>query len=269
MRYDAGFTDLLQQQASTATVDDCERLYRRLVAQVRTNAPDLMGRPFEVSRIYQHLVPYRTMRAALGMVTNDDYELALCQLLGGARGLLSGEREMQEALRTELDSPNPDLSVYRAYATAMVDFTPEPLRDALLRPLTPERVVSVAGSHPSPAAHTALSARPTVEVDPPAQASLHREAAPAPAAAPVSVAPVTASPSPALSHPDMPATRPAPIKVSHGDACRYCGGGLPDGRSVVFCPGCGHNLTVKHCAACATELEVGWKFCITCGRENQ
>lgn len=268
MRYDAGFTELLQQQTATATVDDCERLYRRLVAQARTNAPELMHRPFEVSRIYQQLVPYRSMRSALGMATNDDYELALCQLLSGARGLLSGEREMQEALRTELDSSNPDLAIYRAYATAMVSFTPEPLRDALLRPLTPERVGSVTGAHPSPVAQSALSTRPTIEVDPPVEAAANP--APAPAPTPLPVAPASAStPSPALPLPDMPATRPAPIKVSHGDACRYCGGGLPDGRSVVFCPGCGHNLTVKHCAACATELEVGWKFCITCGRENQ
>jgi uncharacterized Zn finger protein (UPF0148 family) len=38
---------------------------------------------------------------------------------------------------------------------------------------------------------------------------------------------------------------------------------------VVFCPHCGHNLTVKHCPACKAELEleIGWKYCITCGRE--
>jgi predicted amidophosphoribosyltransferase len=35
---------------------------------------------------------------------------------------------------------------------------------------------------------------------------------------------------------------------------------------VTFCPSCGHNVTVQHCPACATELEVDWKFCITCGR---
>ncbi len=48
--------------------------------------------------------------------------------------------------------------------------------------------------------------------------------------------------------------------------CRYCGGALPGGRRVVFCPHCGQNLTVQRCPACGSELELGWKFCITCGR---
>ena len=51
-----------------------------------------------------------------------------------------------------------------------------------------------------------------------------------------------------------------------GGSCRYCGGTLPDGRRITFCPHCGQNLTVQHCPACNTELEIGWKFCTTCGR---
>ncbi len=266
MRYDASFTELLQQQQGTGVMDDCERLYRRLVHQVRTNAPELLARSFEVSRIYQQLVPYRTMRSTLGMQTNDDYELALCQLLSGSRGLLTGEREMQEALRHELDSPNPDLSVYRAWATASVAFTPEPLRDAMLRP-TPERTDAIEdhGRH-SPVQQMVIAARPTLELLSPEEAA---------AALPEAVTAKAESPAVSALEPlpapqaDMPAIRPAPVKVNLGDSCRYCANSLPEGRSVVFCPGCGHNLTVKHCAACSTELEVGWKFCITCGRENQ
>lgn len=48
--------------------------------------------------------------------------------------------------------------------------------------------------------------------------------------------------------------------------CRYCGNKLPQGRKVVFCPHCGQNLTVMNCGACGAELEVGWKFCVACGR---
>ncbi len=48
--------------------------------------------------------------------------------------------------------------------------------------------------------------------------------------------------------------------------CRYCGNKLPQGRTVVFCPHCGQNLTVMNCGACGAELEVGWKFCVACGR---
>jgi len=48
--------------------------------------------------------------------------------------------------------------------------------------------------------------------------------------------------------------------------CRYCGGALPEGRNISYCPHCGQNLTVVNCPACGTELDVGWKFCTTCGR---
>ena len=41
---------------------------------------------------------------------------------------------------------------------------------------------------------------------------------------------------------------------------------LPRGRAVTFCPYCGQNLTIQRCPACGTELEIDWKFCITCGR---
>jgi predicted amidophosphoribosyltransferase len=56
------------------------------------------------------------------------------------------------------------------------------------------------------------------------------------------------------------------ITVSAGGSCRYCGGALPEGRRITYCPHCGQNLTIQHCPACGTELEIGWKFCTTCGR---
>jgi hypothetical protein len=62
-----------------------------------------------------------------------------------------------------------------------------------------------------------------------------------------------------------PSGRPTPA-IAGGGSCRYCGGSLPDGRQVTFCPHCGQNVTIVQCPACSTELELGWKFCITCGR---
>jgi len=48
--------------------------------------------------------------------------------------------------------------------------------------------------------------------------------------------------------------------------CRYCGGDLPLGRPLHFCPNCGENLQVKNCPACGSEIEAGWKFCVACGK---
>jgi hypothetical protein len=63
----------------------------------------------------------------------------------------------------------------------------------------------------------------------------------------------------------QPTTSSTPRAAGAGN-CRYCSGSLPAGRSITFCPHCGQNLTIQHCPACSTELEVGWKFCTTCGR---
>jgi hypothetical protein len=51
-----------------------------------------------------------------------------------------------------------------------------------------------------------------------------------------------------------------------GGSCRYCTSSLPEGRQITYCPHCGQDLTVQQCQACSTELELGWKFCTTCGR---
>ncbi|MBC8086980.1 MAG: zinc ribbon domain-containing protein [Phycisphaerae bacterium] len=60
--------------------------------------------------------------------------------------------------------------------------------------------------------------------------------------------------------------RTTPDKSIRNCGCRFCGGKLPDARKLTFCPHCGLNLTVRQCPACSTELDVNWRFCITCGR---
>ena len=109
-------------------MDELDRMYRRLVQNIRAGFPDLLTRAFEVSLIYQQIIPYRLNRRELGLDSNDEYELALLRLLSGERGLVTGDDEMQRALRAELESPNPDLSAFRAYATSTVALVPESLR---------------------------------------------------------------------------------------------------------------------------------------------
>jgi len=58
---------------------------------------------------------------------------------------------------------------------------------------------------------------------------------------------------------------PAALKLA-GHCCRYCGGRQPNGRQVTYCPHCGLDLTKRQCAACSTELDAGWRYCVTCGR---
>jgi len=55
------------------------------------------------------------------------------------------------------------------------------------------------------------------------------------------------------------------VTIEAGE-CRYCGGELPLGRTMHYCPRCGQNLQVATCPACGAEVEADWKFCVACGK---
>ena len=70
-----------------------------------------------------------------------------------------------------------------------------------------------------------------------------------------------------------PSQRPTPSMVVAAPpvahhCCRFCDNKLPQGRAITFCPFCGMDLTKRQCPACSTELEVNWKYCVTCGRQE-
>lgn len=229
-------------------MDELDRMFRLLVQNVRASLPDLLTRPFEVSLIYQQIIPYRLNRRELGLGSNDEYELTLLQLLSGARGLLAGDEEMQRALRAELESPNPDLGAYRAYATSTVQLQVDALRSLDSQPRVRSVSPGPAPERPAAAAQAVLAARATEEVAVPASAPRPQRKS-------------TATPK---------ATRATSSAAGNNSAhhhCRYCGGELPDGRDLNFCPHCGQNLTIKQCPACSTELDLSWRYCVTCGRQ--
>ncbi len=109
-------------------MDDLDRLVRRLVQNVRNSHPQYLSQPVEVSELYQTLIPYRHNRAELEIETNQDYEAALCQLLSGERGYTTGDPALQNAMRKELASPNPNTAIFRDYAAARVTLTAEAVR---------------------------------------------------------------------------------------------------------------------------------------------
>ncbi len=241
-------------------MDDLDRLYRRLVQNIRNGFPDYLSRPFEVAEVYQSIVPYRHNRRELGIETNQDYELALCRLIAGERGYVTGDDAMQSTVRQELALANPNTAVFRDFAAARVALAPEPLRQ-----------LSVESA----------AAAPDREPGSGAQRAGMREAHPLPPNPPPP-RPPTPPPPPSLRAPTRPSAPASPSQSIHtpvggvrsgtqstgvtGGACRYCNGDLPEDRRVMFCPHCGQNVTVQHCPACGAELDQSWKFCITCGR---
>lgn len=216
-------------------MDPLDLLFERLVRAARDKRPELLTRPLEVSELIE-LVPYKAVRGEGVLETNDDYAHALTRLLSGERGYVFADDLLQDDLRAELKSPNPDLAAYRAYLTSRVTIAQE-------------------------------SARKAGESMPPA--AVQPSAAVAPAAPPALSEAVT-SPKP-VRPTSAAAARPLDATVettprSSRPGCQYCGGELPEDRQVHFCPHCGQNLLQRRCAACSAELEPGWKFCVACGR---
>lgn len=143
-------------------MDPLDRLYWRLVESLRRERP---GEAWEmtIAEIYQHLVPYRTVRSELGFGELAAYEHALLRLLSGEKEYVSLDLpEVQEELQRELRAPNPILGLYRDYAAVGVRVNP----------------AKTSAPQPAPAV-------PAMRVAPPAPAAPPASAAPATRALPV------------------------------------------------------------------------------------
>lgn len=224
-------------------MDDVERMYRHLVHTIRASFPQYLSQPFEVGELYQTILPYRLHRRELGLETNQDYELALMELLGGARGYLVIDGKMRDVLSAERTAPNPNTAKIRDFASTHVALAPE-----ALYPLDAGTVSRASGGGATISRAAATSAART----PAAQAV---------------VPPSTPMPNASAAATDTTRRVPRPFTVAEdGENCTYCKGALPGGRQISFCPHCGQDLTMVHCPACGSELERGWKFCVICGR---
>ncbi len=211
-------------------MDELDRLFRQVVRALAAKGAAQLAQPVQVADLYQDLVPYRLYRGALRFDTYQDYEMALLRLLSGERGYARLEpTAAQEALALESEATYPDPGVIREFAAARVHVD-------------------------SAAANTVLASD-----DAYAPEALHPPQAPPQAGKGKREAPSPASP----SHSPLPASRSDGV----GEPCPYCDAELPAGREAFYCPFCGGNVRGVTCPDCRTELEVGWSYCITCGRK--
>ncbi|MGI8509862.1 MAG: double zinc ribbon domain-containing protein [Gemmatimonadaceae bacterium] len=277
-------------------MDDLDRLYRRLVHNIRANRPEYLQIPFTVRELYEQIIPYRHNRRELGIDTNDDYEVAVARLLSGERGYLQGDPAMQEQLRRELAAQTGDPGVFKDHGDATVSLTP-----AASDARTPAAGVGVAGMQtPVEGVPATMASAPSAAPAPASpNAPVARDAAPPVQSAPVQSAPVQSAPAqsaPAQSAPAQSApAQSAPAQTADAQpsatstavaseaqvpsllsslsniemptGCRFCGGTLPEGRDANYCPHCGENLHTKRCPACGAEMDTSWGFCVTCGRK--
>lgn len=217
--------------------DELDRLFAWLVRAIRDQRPEYLAGAFEVGELLS-FVPYKLVRADVGVATNDDYGHALTRLFAGERGFIFVDELMQDDLQHELKAPVPDLQAYRAYLNTRVTLAQERVREVL------------------DALGPAVARDPVAATE--ARSAAARAAPPKAAARPIARA-VPSATTPVSAGVDPRTARPG---------CKYCGQPLPVGRDVRFCPHCGQDLSVNRCGACSAELEPGWKFCVACGRSS-
>lgn len=126
-----------------------ERLHAALADALRRSRPRPFTDPVTVAEIYQDLVPYRMVRSRLGFEMNADYEHALLLMLAGIGGLAQLEPESAvDELLAEVNSPNPNVGLFRKFAACDVwirpneepdvaeddHFEPEPEQDEYAEP---------------------------------------------------------------------------------------------------------------------------------------
>jgi len=216
--------------------DDLDRLFERLVKVLAEDAPGRLAVPFPAAEVYERLVPYRSNRSALKVATHQDYEMAVLRFLAGERGYASLDPgEVQEALRREAAALSPDTGLFRQFPDAILSLN----RIAAERFLRGDR----AYAPPVPAQSSPPESPEAVE-----QEAAAEEEAGAPGA-------VAASES------------TFELAEESTRQCPYCGETLPGGRKVNFCPQCGQPPSGElRCPACGSEVDVGWGYCVGCGR---
>ena len=111
--------------------DDLEGLFSLLVRALGAANLGAVVRPLEVAEISARWVPYAQVRLELGIATNEDYELLLMRLLSGEGGYVFADESMQDDLKREVSSSNPDLTALRTYGAARITLARESARRVL------------------------------------------------------------------------------------------------------------------------------------------
>src|SRR6266536_632407 len=183
--------------------------------------------PFPAADVYERLVPYRSNRSRLNVATHQDYEMTVLRLFSGERGYLRLEPgDVRDAMQREVAAANPDPAFFRSFPDARV----------MVNGRAAERILLADRAYA-----------------PPPAASGDREEEETPS---------WTGENPIPLHP-LPTKGDSPS----GNQCEYCGGVLPGSRKVTFCPHCGQPPAGDlKCPACGSEVDVGWAYCVSCGR---
>lgn len=237
--------------------DELDRLFECLVEALSQDAR--LAVPFPAADLYERLVPYRSNRSRLKVATHQDYEMTVLRLLAGERGLVQLDPpDVREGMQREVTATSPDTSFFRNFPEARV----------MINRFAAERVLrgDAAGYAPPTAVPEADAERDGVEEEEEEPISWTSENP---------IPPVIFPTDDRADVEDAPGFEPNAPAFELADAedsvpprqCPYCGGSLPANRKVNFCPHCGQPPSGElKCPACGSEVDVGWAYCIGCGR---
>ncbi len=213
-------------------MDDLDRLAFRLVRTVRNSYPHLLAQEFTLTDLEERLLPFRDARREMSNSGPEIWEVNVLRMVSGEREYLKTDADLQLACRQALTLPSPTLALVRPWSSTTMRLGVSATNLGNDRVQTEPCGVfaeSALGLEYSGAA---------LRLATPLLSGRHAGVAPS----------------------------MTPGHTLRTCGCRFCGGKLPDGRKLTFCPHCGVNLTVRQCPACSTELDVNWRFCVTCGR---
>jgi hypothetical protein len=173
-------------------------------------------------------------------------------LLAGEGNLARIEpREVRDKLRTELDSPNPDVGLFRSYAGCDVWVSIDPSEDLE----ADEQDMSATNSWEGEFLHEEEQTADSAVALPGARTRARFEIAADPA------------------EDESPRRAAVPEDLHHADGesvpCAFCSADLPADRSVNFCPFCGTDQSQQPCPSCGEVLDPLWRFCAACGARTR
>lgn len=155
---------------------------------------------------------------------------------------MAGSARMARA--READTAHPDLDLLHQHGEVTLTLA----RDAVVRALEP----ALSSSAPAEPFTEPLAESLPGSAEPAFQPVAEARPVPAPDTSPPSTRDDLAQ----LAEPSAEAQPPS---------CASCGGLLPVGRTVHFCPHCGQSLAQPRCRQCGAELERAWRHCVECG----
>jgi NADH pyrophosphatase NudC (nudix superfamily) len=210
-------------------VDELDRLFGLLVTALARETR--VAVPFPASDVYERLVPYRSNRSHLNVATHQDYEMAVLRLLAGERNYVQLEPDnVREAMQREIATINPDPAYFRSFPEAQV----------MVNGRAAERVLLADRAYAPP-----MAAEDDEDL----------------------VDTTGENPIPVPFVPPSAFRGPAAKETFSAGQCEYCGGVLPSNRDARFCPHCGQPQEGElKCPGCSSELDVGWAYCLACGR---